>query len=107
MLQYGPAVQVEAYLEAFADAFDLHQYIRYQTRVVSLRPLGAPSANGHAISNGSSVDPTVQTGSAHPSANGSGGAYSDAEVAPPRWRISTEPADKHVSCVPYCHCHDH
>ena len=93
-------VQVEAYLEAFADSFDLHQYIRYQTRVVSLKPLERPSANGHALSNGALTNARAQNGSGHTMTNGTEAAQDDADVAPPRWRISTEPAGTHVSPAP-------
>ena len=93
-------VQVEAYLEAFADAFDLNQYIRYQTRVVSLKPLGRPSAHGHALPNGALANAKAQNSSGHAMTNGTEAAQDDAEVAPPRWRISTEPAGTHVSPAP-------
>ena len=97
---YKTSVQVEAYLEAFADAFDLHKYIRYETRVVSLKPLGPPSSNGHASSHGDLISSRQQNGVAPATTNGDGLAHSGAEVAPPRWCISTEPAESLVSNSP-------
>ena len=90
-------MQVEAYLEAFADAFHLHEYIRYETRVVSLKLLGLPSTNGHASSDGAQISSGVDNGVQHSPTNGSGLAHSDVVAAPPRWCISTEPAEKSVS----------
>ena len=107
-------MQVEAYLEAFANAFDLHQYIRYQTRVVSLMPLRLPSASGHALSNGALASAEAQNGSPQSLTNGTEAPRGDAEVAPPRWRISTEPAEtqvgyflSHDSLGPHAQCAAH
>jgi len=94
------AMQVEAYLEAFADAFELHKYIRYQTRVVCLKPLRSDSMNGHAIPTGTSNGTRLHNGSKDSAMNGNGVAYSSeeyAQLAPPHWRISSVPADAEVS----------
>lgn len=94
------AMQVEAYLEAFADAFELHKYIRYQTRVVCLKPLRSDSMNGHAIPTGTSNGTRLHNGSKGSAMNGNGVAYSSeeyAQLAPPHWRISSVPADAEVS----------
>lgn len=91
-------MQVEAYLEAFADSFNLHQYIRYQTQVVTVRPLRSEYSNGHAPTSGNSANMTPEpnkAGEAHVNGNGAV-SHVDAELAPPRWRITSAPAEAKV-----------
>ena len=107
MRQVCLAVQVEAYLEAFADKFNLHQYIRYETRVLTVRPIQAAAAaepaawhgNGHRAQ-------SAQDLPSHSTANGNGPSHqhiaenravqSHDSSDPPRWQITTAPVDSQV-----------
>ena len=101
------AVQVEAYLEAFADKFDLHQYIRYETRVLTVRPIQAAAAaepaawhgNGHGAQSAQELPShSVANGNgpSHRHIVGNGAVHSHAASDPPRWQITTAPADSQV-----------
>ena len=81
-------MQVEAYLEAFADRFDLHQYIRYETRVLTVRPIQAAAAAEPAAWHGN--------GPSHWHIVGKGAVHSHDASDPPRWQITTAPADAEV-----------
>ena len=107
MRQVCLAVQVEAYLEAFADKFNLHQYIRYETCVLTVRPIQAAAAgelaawhgNGHRAQ-------SAQDLPSYSAANGNGPPHQHiAETRavqshdasnPPRWQITTAPVDLQV-----------
>ena len=101
------AVQVEAYLEAFADKFDLHQYIRYETRVLTVRPIQAAAAaesaawhgNGHRAQSAQELpshSAANGNGPSHRHIVGNGAVHSHDASDPPRWQITTAPADSQV-----------
>ena len=72
--------QVEAYLEAFAKDFRLHQHVRYNTRVVEVLPCGTLGA--------------VQNGSANGHVNG--GDPEPGSLPWPRWQVITQPSNEQV-----------
>ncbi len=91
-------MQVEAYLEAFADSFDLHQYIRYQTQVISVRPIGSELSYAHALSTGHAANVALEpdlAAEAHVIENGAV-PHGGAELTPPRWCITSAPAETKV-----------
>ena len=102
----GSAVQVEAYLEAFADRFDLHQYTRYETRVLTVRPLQAAAAaepaawhgNGHRARSTQDVTSHLANGNgpSHRHTNGNGAVRSHDPSGLPRWQITTAHANPEV-----------
>ena len=77
-------VQVEAYLEAFAEEHGLHRHVRYNTRVVRARPVhtGAVGTTGGSHANCA----------ANGHANGSAAADGGAALPWPRWQVDAEPS---------------
>ena len=105
---------MEAYLEAFAAAFDLEKYIRFNTPVLSLTPceagspprarLGSDTArtNGHRAGHQREVMPGTEEDrkglvglpNGHAAVNGTSNSR---ELPWPRWRVTTASTGDQVS----------
>lgn len=82
-------LQVLAYLNLFADMYKLHQYVQYNTQVVSATPLvhdAHQHANGTVDGNGgSSSNCGINDGSSSTLANGNNSSSGDR----PKWQLQT------------------
>ena len=80
-------LQVEAYLRAFAEAYDLERFVRCRTRVTRVEPL---PANSSAAS--SAHDEAATATGAGSAVNGAApAARGTAPAAWHRWRVTSEP----------------
>lgn len=81
-------VQVEAYLEAFASAFKLSQFIQYRTKVLEVMPVDESRLQDGTKSQTNGFSDGHNGASAHPEAGD--------DLPWPRWQVTTTPADAEV-----------
>ena len=90
-------LQVEAYLRAFAEAYDLEHLVRCRTRVLRVEPLAADSPHDVFVH-----EAPASADGRGPAANGAGSAANGADPAAcHRWRVTSEPVpdDPRLSAV--------